>query len=209
VEALAISPQDRYLAASYCEESAVEVRPVCRKNLIRFWDLSTMQPLEVTLSESKHDWIRSLVFHPDGKQLISGSYDGSLLVWNFLEGKLVAEPEFRYPGGITSLAFLPGSSLLASGGTSGKLVLWEPSSYQPIGQPLEGAAAAIFSLAFDPVGKVLYSGDEIGNILKWNVDFQSWIERSCQLAGRNLTPEELAQYLPGKPAGYKTCPQYP
>ena len=206
VEALAISPGGGYLAASYCEESAVEVRPVCTKNTIRLWDLSTRQPLEAILSDNRHDWIRSLAFHPDGVRLVSGSYDGSLLVWDFLKGKLVAEPKNRYPGGITSLAFSPDGRLLVSGGTSSKLVLWDAANNQPIGPPLDSVAGQITSLAFALSRNELYSGFDNGSLLRWDVDAESWIERNCALAGRNLTPAELQQYLPGAGPNHKTCP---
>jgi hypothetical protein len=34
------------------------------------------------------------------------------------------------------------------------------------------------------------------------------MKRACRVAGRNLTPEEWAQYLSGQMAT-KTCPEFP
>jgi len=210
VQALAISPGGEYLAASYCADSTsgpeVQLRPLCFKSVIQLWDLSKYRPLDLTLTDEEHDWIRALAFHPDGAHLVSGSFDGTLLVWDLENGQLVNTPSYRFPGGITSLAFSTDGKRLASGGSSRRLVLWDAANFQPIGESLRGAASEIVGLTFEPNGKAVYSGDAIGTILKWEVSPDAWIERSCLLAGRNMTSAELRLYLPDKEPGYKTCP---
>jgi hypothetical protein len=36
-----------------------------------------------------------------------------------------------------------------------------------------------------------------------------WRHEACRLAGRNLTDDEWARYLPGQGPRRRTCPQYP
>ena len=44
-------------------------------------------------------------------------------------------------------------------------------------------------------GRYLWSGCQDGSLLRWDIDPQSWIERLCQLAGRNLTESEWALFF--------------
>jgi WD40 repeat protein len=86
------------------------------------------------------------------------------------------------------------------------VILWEPKSGQPIGQPITGSSSSVYSLAFSPDGRTLISGSS--EIILWNLDPRSWIEESCQIAGRNLTQAEWTQYFPNE-AYRKTCDQWP
>jgi WD40 repeat protein len=87
------------------------------------------------------------------------------------------------------------------------------ASHQPIGQPLQGHSDAVGSVAFSPDGKTLASGSGDGTIFLWDVNAESWVEKSCQRAGRNLTRAEWATYLSDKPYPAKqedaTCLQWP
>ena len=56
-----------------------------------------------------------------------------------------------------------------------------------------------------PVGTCIR---EDKTIILWDVDLDSWRERACQIAGRNLTRAEWGQYLGDEPYR-KTCEQWP
>jgi hypothetical protein len=69
------------------------------------------------------------------------------------------------------------------------------------------------ALAFGSDGAELLSGGPNGAITIWDrqlfsTDFESWRTRLCRVAGRNLTTEEWAQFLPGE-RYRKTCPALP
>jgi WD40 repeat protein len=212
VEALAISPDGAYLAASYCQESEMgAARPVCLDNRIQLWERASGALLDPPLSDKTHDWIRALVFSPDGKQLLSGSYDGTLITWDFRNGARIAESPYHAQdaGGILSLAFDTQGSLLASGTTSGSLVLWDTINFQPLNQQLGNFNGLITSLVFAPDGGGLYSGSSLGTILRLDVDQHQLVQRSCDLAGHNLNDEQLKKFLPDREQGYKICAQYP
>ena len=50
-----------------------------------------------------------------------------------------------------------------------------------------------------PDGRYLLEMHGNGQGALWDVDPESWLRRACDLAGRTLTPEEWAEFLPGRP----------
>ena len=89
--------------------------------------------------------------------------------------------------------------------------LWDVSNLNmpvELGTPLEGHQGTVRSMAFSRDGRTLASGSEDHKIILWNIDPDSWQARACQLAGRNLTQAEWAQYLGDLPY-QQTCPQWP
>ena len=97
--------------------------------------------------------------------------------------------------------------MLASDNIDNTITLWDVDTHQPIGQPLTGHNFLVSSIALSPDGKALASGSGDGTIILWDVNPQSWIEKSCQRAGRNLSLAEWQKYFPNE--NYRvTCSQW-
>jgi hypothetical protein len=90
----------------------------------------------------------------------------------------------------------------------GAVVLYDVATRQPIGDPLNAGDAGAEAVAFTPDGQTLASSYQQGQVMLWDIDPNSWQQRACATAGRNLTRDEWHQYLGDRPYR-KTCAQWP
>lgn len=114
--------------------------------------------------------IASLVFSPNGKILATGSWDGTVRLWNTATWRPIGRPMNGNISWVYSVAFSPDGKILAAGSQDGKVRLWNVTTRQPIGKPLPGnSTMAIFSVAFSPDGKTLAAGGLDGTVRLWDV----------------------------------------
>ena len=86
--------------------------------------------------------------------------------------------------------------------------MWDVARGERLGQPLEWKGERAFPVGFSPDGKTLIAGSADHGLISWDVDLESWRERACGIANRNLTYEEWTQFLGEEP--YRaTCPTLP
>ncbi len=134
-------------------------------------------------SDGHTNLVSALSFSPDGKILVSGSWDSlntknqdsSVKVWNLSNGQLI----YNLPASswsVLAVAISPNSKILANGNGYGSpietetLKLWNLDTGTLIRSI--AASAKIGAVAFSPDGKTLISGtqDKTLNIKLWNVD---------------------------------------
>ena len=74
--------------------------------------------------------VRALDVSRDGKEVLSGSFDGASILWNSATG--TAKNVLRFhAGSVDSVAFLPNGDFL-TGGEDGIVSLWQPASKNPV-----------------------------------------------------------------------------
>ncbi|MCK4830456.1 hypothetical protein KA005_82830, partial [bacterium] len=189
---------------------------------IQLWNPSTGEQVGEPLS-GDYSWNSVLEFSPDGQTILSSG--DFIQLWNLETGQL-REFDSIYLGEITAATFKPDGSWIASahclendfGGscvTTG-IFLWDVETRELIGTFIE-RISEIHWLAFSPDGKKLFSSGcgpgefqgscEVGEIRSWDVDEESWIERACQIVGRNLTLDEWEQNF-SDISYHVTCPQW-
>ncbi|MGE3806627.1 MAG: WD40 repeat domain-containing protein [Gemmataceae bacterium] len=125
------------------------------------------EPEPVAL-KAHRDTITCVVFAPDGKNLASGSKNGTAILWDLATGK----PRFTLPGHkdmVTALAFAPDGKTLASASHADDILLWSVTSGERTGV-LEGHAKDIRGIEFSPDGKILASAgvDETVRLWDWS-----------------------------------------
>jgi WD40 repeat protein len=92
------------------------------------------------------------------------------------------------------------------------VILWDVAARKPLGEPLAGHKGVVSGVAFSPDGKTLASaswdGTVNGMVILWDVALESWRERGCGIANRNLTCEEWGNHM-GKRRYRKVCERLP
>ncbi len=84
VTRMAISPDGNYLATSSLDATSAQL---CQQ--MRIWSLHDLTCLQAIVTEGEGSWDRAMVFSPDSCQLITGSSDRQLEIWNVATGQLV------------------------------------------------------------------------------------------------------------------------
>jgi len=114
-------------------------------------------------------WVTALALMPDGKKLISGSWDGTVRVWDVETGK--ADPILEsHKSKIYSVAVSRDGKRAASGGGNGEVYLWDLESNSELAH-LEGhdEETEVNGIAYTPDGKKVITGSADGEIRIWEV----------------------------------------
>lgn len=90
-------------------------------NTVVIWDLRNYKRLAVL--RGHHDEIHSVAFTPDGKRLVSASFDNRVLVWDVRTQRAVARLS-GYPGHANSIVFSADGRLLVAGLDNGQIKFW-------------------------------------------------------------------------------------
>jgi WD40 repeat protein len=106
------------------------------------------------------------------------------------------------------LSYSDDGELLVSGAANGGVSLWDATTLELLGTvhpPRQGdpvPSGAEFIGDTHDVAIASYDG----SVYRWDTDLDHALDFACQMAGRDLTEEEWAQYLPTQPY-QSVCPQ--
>jgi len=117
-------------------------------------------------------WIRRFAFHPDGRRLLSGAYEGQLIWWNAGDEKPTPLKNVAaHKGFVRAVAVSPDGRFVATGGNDNMVRIWSADDGKLVAE-LSGHARHVYNVAFHPNGKHLVSGDLMGVLKQWEVG--SW-----------------------------------
>jgi WD40 repeat protein/transcriptional regulator with XRE-family HTH domain len=181
---------------------------------ILFWDITSVTNPKQLSSLSRDTFIYDMAIDSDGKKLVLGEHQ-QISTWDISDPihpeHLSTRPGFS--GYVTNLAFDKNGKILASANEKDKtIMLWDlsdPRRLVPM-YSLGRLEHNVSRMEIRPDGKTLISTfiEGYGLMIIWDLDPVSWIQKACQIAGRNFTREEWTQYFPDE-AYRTTCPQWP
>ena len=131
---------------------------------VRLWQIMTGQLQMVCQGHT--NWVRAVVFSPDGQTLASASADQTVKVWDVNNGQCVQT--FRgHLGEVFSVAFSPcGKSLISSSGDR-TIKVWDIQTGQCL-KTFTGHTNWIRSIAFSDDGQTVASGSDDHTIKLWD-----------------------------------------
>lgn len=144
------SPDGSFLATSSSDDT------------IKLWNLSTGEVVKV-LSGHQQD-VNSFVVTAHGRQVISGSSDNTLCIWDFktrTRRRLTGHLDW-----VKSVALHPDEHLIASGSADRTVRLWSLPEGKPMAT-LAGHTHAVNAVAFVPNSPLLLSGSSDRTVKLW------------------------------------------
>ena len=178
-------------------------------NLI-LWDVANRQRVSEPIGASSLPFgvtADSVAFSPDGKLLASGTSSGQIILWSLPSRRRAAELTTNHHSSVNDLTFNRDGKTLVSSDASGSVQLWDMERRQLLGE-VGRLSDLSGGVAFSADGQLLASADSQGRVLVWNMSSSLWQQRACEIANRNLTRLEWAQFGPASPY-QRTCPQFP
>ena len=138
-------------------------------------------------------WL-SVAFSPGGETLASGSWDGTIRLWDTDTVQQTASLT-GHTDGVYSVAFSPDGRTLASGADDGTIRLWDIGTGQQTAN-LTGANWDIYSVAFSPDGKTLASGGGLDDPVQlWDIGTG---QQTASLTGHTIAVFSVAFSPDGK-----------
>jgi WD40 repeat protein len=124
----------------------------------------TAQQLQLVLPVGHTDILVDAVFSPDGKMLVTASYDNTAKVWDCESGKIL----FTLDGhsyGLSSAQFSPDSKRILTASVDNTAIIWDSENGKPL-ITLIGHKEGINSAKYSPDGKkiVTASGDNTAKV---------------------------------------------
>jgi hypothetical protein len=96
--------------------------------------------------------VSSAVFSPDGKRIVTASWDKTARLWDATTGKPVGSLT-GHASGVSSAAFSPDGRRIVTASDDNTARLWDATTGKLIGGPLEGHTNRVRSAVFSPDGK--------------------------------------------------------
>lgn len=144
-----------------------------------------IQPLRTLAGDTGPFW--SVAVSPDGQTVATGSFDGSIKLWNLHSGGMESLLAGHF-GAVWAVAISPDGQTLASASSDKTIKLWNIRTGELL-ETLNGHTGSVFSVAFSPNGKTLASVSEDKTIKLW--DTRTGIEERT-LKGHNDEVQTVA-----------------
>jgi WD40 repeat protein len=129
------------------------------------WNIQTGRPGAILKGHS--GLVGRAAFSPDGKRVVTASFDGIAIVWDADSGQLL-KPLTGHMGIVWDAAFSPDGKRIVTAGADRLAIVWDANSGQRL-QTLTGHKGMILSAAFSPDGTRIVTASQDHSAQVWDV----------------------------------------
>ncbi len=169
VRAVAFSPDGQFTLSAGCDE--LDIRSNCAKGSAHIWETTTGK--EISRLDEDNE-ILSAAFSPDGKYVLTGSFDGTARLWRVADGQEVCR--MTHDGSVNAVAFSSDGKFAASGSADKTTRTWAPFTERTTVN-LAHDSDYIWDIAYSPDGEFILSGGEDDTARIWSVETNQEIAR--------------------------------
>jgi WD40 repeat protein len=126
-------------------------------------------PIELVPHTGHEYLVSSVSWSPDGCQIASGSYDGTLKLWDAESGDCL-RTFLGHSSWVRGVAWSPDGLRVASGSFDATVKVWDARSAGACLLTLTGHPSGVLSVAWSPDGRRLASGSYGGTIQLWDAE---------------------------------------
>jgi hypothetical protein len=141
-------------------------RAVCLVSLLSLPSLAAKSPFLAALTGHKGP-VFSVHYSQDGRRILSGSFDGTLKLWDPAAKTEVSTWE-GHTDNVRAVALSPDGTRAVSGGSDRKIIFWNAESGTVISR-LPGHDGIIRCIAYSPDGRHFLSGGDDKKLKLWEV----------------------------------------
>ncbi|KLO13559.1 WD40 repeat-like protein [Schizopora paradoxa] len=140
--------------------------------------------------------VQAVAYSPDGRYMVSGSYDNTIRVWDAQTGAQKGEAFTGHTKSVTSVAYSPDGKYIVSVSNDNTVRVWDAQTGAQKGEPLTGHTNCVTSVAYSPDGRYIVSGSWDNTVRVW--DAQTGAQKGEPLAGHTNWVESVAYSPDGK-----------
>jgi WD40 repeat protein len=166
----------------------------------RLWDITSGAEPTLVAELKFDDRVIQAVFSPDNRWVAFGSWENDNTV-KLLDLK---HPDAAKPinlvghaDRILAVSFSPDGRWLATASADQTVRLWDPAHPSAAPVILRGHEGRVFDIDFPKDGRWIVTAAYDGTVRLWHLKLDDLIDVACQIAGRQLTAEEVSIFLAG------------
>jgi WD40 repeat protein len=200
VQTMEVSPDGRLLAVGMIVPRVDDAPP----GIVRLLDAHTLEEVR-ELRMGVDDFAFDLSFSPDGESLAVGVETGLVYTFDVGSGERLHDPARAHNSWVGQVEWLPDGRTVVSTGEDTRIVLYDAARgvvRATLPASARGGPAHTYLLEVDEDGIMALAGERPGR--RYPLDPRRWLDRACDIAGRDLTRDEWAGYLPDRPY-LRTC----
>jgi WD40 repeat protein len=180
-----------------------------QNNLIQVWNVEPTLRRDGEPIQGQSGWnIFSVGFSPDGNQIVSGSFDGTVRLWDVATRTEAVAPMSGDQNPVFSVAFAHNHRWIAAGGQSSTVRVWDTANNSQTTTPVEGIQNWVQSVAFSPDDKWILSGGGDGTLRLWPPP-QDVGNAICSKLTTNMSHTQWNQWVSQAIPYEQLCPGLP